>query len=176
MRDGTDEPRLLALTTAVPPHLLRQDDVKAAAEHIFASRGAEFARLLPVFDHAGIDTRHSCVALERYLEPQGWRLRNETYLDHALALITSASEAALQRAGVATAEVGAVVSVSTTGLATPSLDALLMERLALPRRTVRLPIFGLGCVGGVLGLSRAAGLARECRGGRCCWSWWSCAP
>jgi alkylresorcinol/alkylpyrone synthase len=164
LQDGRPEPRLLALTTAVPLHVLRQDEVKAAAEHVFAARGAEFARLLPVFDHAGIETRHSCVALEQYLEPQGWRTRNQTYLDHALALISVASTRALERAGVATTEVGAVVTVSTTGLATPSLDALLMEQLALPRDTVRLPIFGLGCVGGVLGMARAAALAREMRG------------
>jgi alkylresorcinol/alkylpyrone synthase len=57
-----------------------------------------------------------------------------------------------------------VVVVSTTGLATPSLDALLIERLGLPRDVIRLPIFGLGCVGGVLGMARAAALARETRG------------
>lgn len=164
MHEGRHEARLLALTTTVPPHVLRQEQVKAAAEHVFAARGAEFARLLPVFDHAGIETRHSCVALERYLEPQGWRARNQTYLEHAQALIGAASAAALERAGVATTEVGAVVTVSTTGLATPSLDALLIEQLALPCDTVRLPIFGLGCVGGVLGMARAAALAREMPG------------
>jgi alkylresorcinol/alkylpyrone synthase len=164
LRDAACRPCLLALATAVPQHVLRQEDVKAAAEQVFAARGAEFERLLPVFDHAGIDTRRSCVALEGYLEPRGWKARNQTYLDHALGLISSASAAALDRAGVTAADVGAVVTVSTTGLATPSLDALLIERLALPRDSVRLPIFGLGCVGGVLGLARAAGLAREIRG------------
>jgi alkylresorcinol/alkylpyrone synthase len=152
--------RLLALTTAAPPHVLRQEQVKALARRIFAERTAELERLLPVFDHAGIETRHSCLPLERYLERQSWKARNRTYVDHALALIGSASEAALDRAGLAPSDVGAVVTVSTTGLATPSLDALLIERLGLPRDTIRLPIFGLGCAGGVLGIARAASLAR----------------
>ena len=52
-----------------------------------------------------------------------------------------------------------VVSVSTTGIATPSLDALLAERIGLRRDVERLPIFGLGCAGGVIGLARAAALA-----------------
>ena len=52
------------------------------------------------------------------------------------------------------------MTVSSTGVATPSLDALVMERLALPRNAIRLPIFGLGCAGGVIGLSRAAALAQ----------------
>jgi alkylresorcinol/alkylpyrone synthase len=161
LRDGTGEPRLLALTTAVPPHVLRQKHAKTLARRIFAGRGAELERLLPVFDHAGIDTRHSCLPPERHLEPQGWKARNRSYVDHALDLISTASATALERAGCGPADVGAVVVVSTTGLATPSLDALLIERLALPRDTVRLPIFGLGCVGGVLGLARAAALARQ---------------
>jgi alkylresorcinol/alkylpyrone synthase len=153
-------PRLLALTTAVPPHVLPQDQVKALARRIFAGRGAELERLLPVFDHAGIETRYSCLALDRYLERQSWKVRNRTYVEHALALIGSASEAALERAEVAAADIGAVVTVSTTGLATPSLDALLIERLGLPSDTIRLPIFGLGCAGGVLGMARAAAIAR----------------
>jgi alkylresorcinol/alkylpyrone synthase len=161
LRGEGSEPRLLALTTAVPPHVLRQEQAKALARRIFAGRGGELERLLPVFDHAGIDTRHSCLPPERHLEPQGWKARNRSYVDHALDLIGTASRAALERAGCGAADVGAVVVVSTTGLATPSLDALLIERLALPRDTVRLPIFGLGCVGGVLGLARAAALARQ---------------
>jgi alkylresorcinol/alkylpyrone synthase len=161
LRDGTGEPRLLALTTAVPPHVLRQKHAKTLARRIFAGRGADLERLLPVFDHAGIDTRHSCLPPERHLEPQGWKARNRSYVDHALDLIGSASRAALERASCGPADVGAVVVVSTTGLATPSLDALLIERLALPRDCTRLPIFGLGCVGGVLGLARAAALARQ---------------
>ena len=68
MRETRGEPRLLALTSAVPPHLLRQERAKAAARRVFAGRGAELERLLPVFDHAGIETRHSCLPLERYLE------------------------------------------------------------------------------------------------------------
>jgi alkylresorcinol/alkylpyrone synthase len=152
--------RLLALATAAPPHVLRQEQVKALARRIFADRADELERLLPVFDHAGIETRHSCLPLERYLERQSWKARNRIYVDHALALIGSASEAALDRAGLTPSDVGAVVTVSTTGLATPSLDALLIERLRLPRDTIRLPIFGLGCAGGVLGIARAASLAR----------------
>ena len=154
------KPRLMALATAVPPHVLRQDQVKAAARCAFRERGAEFERLVPVFDHAGVETRYSCLPLEQYLAPQTWKTRNRIYLENALALVGSASETAIYRAGLAPMDIGAVVTVSTTGLATPSLDALLIEHLGLPRDNLRLPIFGLGCAGGVLGLARAAALAR----------------
>jgi alkylresorcinol/alkylpyrone synthase len=156
---GACAPRLLALATAVPPHVLHQSEAKALARRIFATRGAELERLLPVFDNAGIQTRHFCLLAEQYLERQSWKARNQIYVEHALELICAASETALARAGLAASDVGAVVTVSTTGLATPSLDALLLERLGLPCDTVRLPIFGLGCAGGVLGMARAAALA-----------------
>lgn len=162
--NGAGAPRLLALATAVPRHVLHQNEVKALARRVFAARGAELERLLPVFDHAGIDTRHSCLPPEQYLERQSWKVRNQIYVEHALELIATAGETALARAGRTAAEVGAVVTVSTTGIATPSLDALLIERLELPRDTLRLPIFGLGCAGGVLGMARAATLARAVPG------------
>src|SRR5207245_2241025 len=56
--------------------------------------------------------------------------------------------------------------VSTTGIATPSLDARLIDRLGLRADVQRLPIFGLGCAGGVIGLARAAALARAEPGSR----------
>jgi alkylresorcinol/alkylpyrone synthase len=65
----------------------------------------------------------------------------------------------LDKAGLGSGEVGAIVVVSTTGIATPSLDALLVERLHLPQNVQRLPIFGLGCAGGAIGLARAATIA-----------------
>ena len=157
--NGLGAPRLLALATAVPPHILHQSEAKALAERIFAARGPELERLLPVFDHAGIETRHSCLPPQQYLERQSWKARNQIYVEHALELVSAASERALEQAGMQPAEIGAVVTVSTTGLATPSLDALLIERLGLRRDTIRLPIFGLGCAGGVLGMARAAALA-----------------
>ena len=63
-------------------------------------------------------------------------------------------------------DIDGLVTVSTTGIATPSLDALLQERLGLRRDLQRLPVFGLGCAGGVLGLSRAAALATAAPGSR----------
>jgi alkylresorcinol/alkylpyrone synthase len=115
---------------------------------------------MPVFDHAGIDTRYSCVPLDWYLQPHGWRERNALYVENAIELLSRAATDALVEAGRAPRDIAAVVIASTTGIATPSLDALLMNRLGLSSEIVRLPIFGLGCAGGVVGLSHAAALAR----------------
>jgi len=161
-RVGMQSPaRLLGTATAVPSYRLDQDDVMHRVDAQFGSRSAVVERLLPVFANTGIARRYSSVPLEWYYEPHGWADRNEIYLATAVDLFEKVAESVLRRAGRRIGEVDAIVTVSTTGIATPSLDALLMERTPFKRTVQRLPIFGLGCAGGVLGLSRAAAMAQS---------------
>lgn len=152
-------PRILSLATAVPSHRLRQDAVKALAERLFGGAFCDLERLMPVYSNAAVETRYSCVPLEWYAEEHTFGERNRLYVENALALLERSAAKALARAGLGPEAVDALVLVSTSGLATPSLDAHLMERLPFRRDVERLPIFGLGCAGGVLGLGRAAALA-----------------
>jgi len=158
-------PRLLALATAVPDHVLGQEEVAQRARYLFEQNGScDVERLMPVFANAGIARRYSCVPIEWYAEPHGWTERNQLYLDHAANLLERAARDCLDRAGLRPADLDAIVTVSTTGIATPSLDAVLSGRLGLRNDVRRLPIFGLGCAGGVLGLARAADWARAMPG------------
>ena len=154
-------PRLLSLATAVPPHALGQADVSRRARHLFSAAAAtDLDRLMPVFANAGIERRYSSVPLDWYEDEHDWPERNNLYLENAAALLEQAARDALTLADLAPGDIDSVVVVSTTGIATPSLDALVMGRLGLRRNVRRLPIFGLGCAGGVLGLARCADLAR----------------
>jgi alkylresorcinol/alkylpyrone synthase len=155
-----DPPSLISIATKVPRHRLEQGEVAAIAPRLFDRDRSDIERLMPVFDNAGIATRYSCVPIDWYLQPHGWRERNQLYLDNAVELLTEAAENALAEAGRTAKDIAAVVVASTTGIATPSLDAILLNRLGLPSHILRLPIFGLGCAGGVLGLGHAAALAR----------------
>lgn len=158
-------PRLLALRSAVPRHVLDQRDVTRRAERLFADRG-DVERLLPVFANTGIATRYSCVPIDWYETEHGWAERNRLYVENASDLIEGVARRLLDDAGLAPGDIDAVVVASTTGLATPSLDALLIERMGLSPTVRRLPIFGLGCAGGVIGLARAADLATAMPGTR----------
>ena len=160
MMTGDLQPKLLGLATAVPPHVLGQKDVAQRSRILFNGRSAEIERLLPVYENAGIETRYSCVPIEWYMTPSGWKESNRLYVENAEMLLVNAAEKALKRAGCAAEEIDLIVTVSTSGISTPSLDARLINRLSFRRDVQRLPIFGLGCAGGVLGLSRAAALAR----------------
>jgi alkylresorcinol/alkylpyrone synthase len=150
---------LLALATANPPYVLDQSIVRAEASRFFGA-DREITRLLPVFDNSNIETRYSCVPLDWYSEPHGWTERNALYIENAVALLEKAAIEALNQAGLVPEDIDMIVVASTSGIATPSLDAQLMERLPFRRDVQRLPIFGLGCAGGVLGISRAATFAR----------------
>lgn len=152
---------LTSLTTAVPKYVLHQEDVITRVRSLFGGRQINIDRLLPAFDNAGILTRRSCVPIEWYLEPSDWKTRNQLFIDNALDLFEEATARCLEQAGLRADAVDAIVAVSTTGIAVPSLDARLMDRMPFRRDVVRLPIFGLGCAGGVMGLSRAAALAKS---------------
>ncbi len=151
--------QLLSVATAVPPHVLDQDQAAALAAKVFGGKVFREADLLALFRNTGIATRRTAQPLDWYLQPQDWAARNAAYLEGADALYEAAARRALARAGVEASEVGAVVTVSSTGIATPSLEARLHGRLGLAADVLRAPLFGLGCAGGVSGLAVAARLA-----------------
>jgi alkylresorcinol/alkylpyrone synthase len=150
---------LLSLATAVPPQVVEQSEAKARAREAFGGRKALFDRLSGVFDNAGIARRHIVAPQDWYMESHGWHDRNNLYLEASEALFVEAAGAAIEKAGLAPDQIDGVVTVSTTGIATPSLEARVGPRLGLRPDARRVPVFGLGCAGGVNGLSLAARLA-----------------
>ena len=150
---------LLSLATAVPPHVIEQQDAKARAREAFGGKKALFDRLAGVFDNAGIARRHIVAPQEWYMSAHGWHDRNAVYLEAAESLFVEAASAAIEKAGLAPDQIDGVVTVSTTGIATPSLEARAGPRMGLRDDVRRVPIFGLGCAGGVNGLATTSRLA-----------------
>lgn len=153
-------PRLAGVATAVPGFELRQPQIAAAARGVFNGRAEVFERMWPIYANAGIERRYSCVPLDWFQHPHGWRERHDLFVENALELLRRAAQDCLDRAGMAPDRIDGITVVSTTGMTTPSLDARLMERMAFRRDVQRLPLFGFGCAGGVAGLSRTAALVR----------------
>ena len=139
--------------------MVTQTEAKATARELFAGRKGLFDRLQGVFDNAGIEKRHTVAPLGWYAGDHRWESRNALYLEAAEALFLDASSKAINAAGLTPADIDGVVCVSTTGIATPSLEARCSPRLGLRDYVRRVPMFGLGCAGGVSGLATAARLA-----------------
>jgi len=149
---------LLSLATAVPPHVVKQSDAKAIAREAFGRKNL-FDRLSGVFDNAGIARRNIVAPLEWYVGEHGWKDRNAVYLEAAEKLFIEAATAAIERAGLTPDQIDGIVTVSTTGIATPSLEARALSKVGFRSDVRRVPVFGLGCAGGVNGLSIASNMA-----------------
>jgi alkylresorcinol/alkylpyrone synthase len=152
-------PELISLATAVPRHIMTQAEVAERTRRVFGLKMPEFDRLAPVFDNAGINKRHSVRPGAWYEEPHSWTDRTAVYLEGATDLFVAATRKALDQAGLKAADVDAIVTVSSTGIAAPSLEARAAHELGFSAHVLRVPVFGLGCAGGVAGLSIAARLA-----------------
>lgn len=151
---------LSGLGTALPKHRLSQADALAVVRAQFQERFPEFERLVPVFQNAGIENRAIAMPLDWYLEPRSLYERNSAYLDIATQLFIEATKNALAAAKINAADVDAVVTISSSGIATPTLEARASAELGFRCDILRVPVFGLGCAGGVSGLALGVQLAR----------------
>ena len=151
---------LVSLATSVPPHIFLQKDVLTAAWNVFGPRFPEFERFSSIFSNTGIVKRHGVKPFGWYLERRGWPERTEAFLEGAEALFVDVAEKALASAQLAGGDIDTVVTVSSTGIATPSLEARVSRRMGFRSDVMRVPVFGLGCAGGVSGLSIASRLAQ----------------
>jgi alkylresorcinol/alkylpyrone synthase len=150
---------LLSLATSVPPYSFQQKDVLEAAWEVFGSRFPDYTRFASIFANTGIVRRYGVKPFEWYLTQHGWPERTAAYLEGAERLFVEAATKALHEAGLDAADIDTVVTVSSTGIATPSLEARVARRLGFRSDISRVPVFGLGCAGGVSGISIAARLA-----------------
>src|SRR6202165_3708278 len=151
---------LVSLATSVPPHVFLQKDVLAAAWDGFGSRFPKFERFSSIFSNTGITKRHGVKPFDWYFEPRGWPERTEAFLAGAEALFVDVAEKAIASAHLAGSDIDTVVTVCSTGIATPSLEARVARGMGLRSDVARVPVFGLGCAGGVSGLSIASRLAQ----------------
>lgn len=155
---------LLGLATARAPHILPQLRVIERAGSLLGPRFADFERLSGVFENAGIEERQSVVPFEWFDEPRDWEERSRAYVEGAGDLFERAALAAMEAAGLEARQVDCIVTATTTGISTPTLEARAAMRLGFRPDVRRVPIFGLGCAGGVTGLATAARMARALPG------------
>jgi alkylresorcinol/alkylpyrone synthase len=151
---------VLSVATANPKGRFSQRETFEGAKVVFP----QFARMEPLYLNAAIDWRHSCVPADWCQSPRSWEERTEVYQREALVLLEEVAAKAIADAGLVPADIDFIVVNTITGLAVPSLDAMLMNRMDFRPTVERLPIFGFGCGGGVAGLARSAQLAQSSPG------------
>jgi alkylresorcinol/alkylpyrone synthase len=154
------EVEILAVATANPKFQVSQEEAGVRARKIYPHLEA----LWSLYDNTGIDVRYNCEPIDWYLTPHSWEERTASFQKNALDLLEQVTLSAVESAGIGLADIDMLVTNTVTGLAVPSLDARLFNRLKLAPTVERLPIFGLGCGGGVAGIARATRLAQAMPG------------
>lgn len=148
--------RITGVASAMPEHQFSQDTITAALQNYWGDK-LEKPQLVEWFNsRVGVDSRYLSFPLEQYTQFSSWGETNAAWFTAAEALGVRAIDAALARAGMSRDELNALFVVSITGIASPSLDARLINRMGLRPDIKRTPIFGIGCAGGAIGLTRAA--------------------
>jgi alkylresorcinol/alkylpyrone synthase len=147
--------KIIATALAAPPHKVTRDVAEEYARTHFGTHIRDLEKYLPVFANTGIDSRHFCVPPEWFTSPKSFSEKNRTYVEWATRLGHQAGEACLAEAAISPTEIDNIIFVSTTGMATPTIDARLINSLKLRQDIRRTPVWGLGCVGGAAGLIMA---------------------
>jgi alkylresorcinol/alkylpyrone synthase len=148
--------KIASVASAFPAHYSTQDEVTDVLQRHWRLEPDALRRLRGLHAHCGVEGRHSVLPLERYFELASFGETNDLWIEHALALGERAIRAALERARLQPRDIDLLLFTTVTGLAAPSIDARLMNRIDFRPDTRRLPLFGLGCVAGAAGIARAA--------------------
>jgi alkylresorcinol/alkylpyrone synthase len=152
--------RIAAVGRALPRHVYDQATLLAALKRRWSLRYLNLERLERLHKNVLVGGRHLALPIEEYDALTTWGKANDAWIRVAQEVGEAAVRDALARAGLETSDIGAFLFVTVTGVATPSIDARLMNRLALRPEVKRMPIFGLGCVAGAAGIARAADYVR----------------
>ncbi len=153
-------PMIVSVAEAIPEHVLRQEQVMEFARDLFSESFRDIERLLEAFHNGQIEKRHFAKGLEWFKTDKSFEEKNNAYIDHAIELGAKAIKLCLDndtflKNDVPYEEIGAIFTISSSGIATPSIEARIMNELPFSEHTKRIPIWGLGCAGGASGLSRA---------------------
>lgn len=146
--------------TAELPYRISQNESKKFAQELFSQSFEDIERLLTVFQNGEIKSRSISMPMEWYGKDHSLSEKNNLYIEKSVEFLKQSIEACMKKADdkgirITLQDIDAIFMISTTGFATPSLDAHIMNELPFPSTTKRIPIWGLGCAGGAAGLARA---------------------
>jgi alkylresorcinol/alkylpyrone synthase len=152
--------RISSVGTALPPYRYSQQEIADALRNRWQDKLPEPRLINRLHANCGVDFRHFVLPLQDYPALTGFKRTNDCWITSAVELSERAILGALEPLGLTPADVSAIFFASVTGIASPTVDARLINRMPFPDSVKRTPIFGLGCVAGAAGIARAADYVR----------------
>jgi len=153
-------PKIIAAATADAPYSIPQNEIKNFIYNLFSETGVDINRLIGVFDNSEISSRHISIEPEWLSKEHTFKERNEIFSRVAFDMAKKASEDCLKSANVQPNEIDSIIYVTSTGIMTPTLDAMLFNEMGFNPHIKRLPLWGLGCAGGAAAISRAMDITK----------------
>ncbi len=154
-------PTILAIATVTPPHRHDTDAIITVAEAWLNAKDETFRiKALKIFRQAEVDQRYTILPLADIFRPMSLDEKNAIYREMIVNYAETALRDALTEASLAATDIDCLITTSCTGLMTPSLDAFLVNRLAMKSSVQRLPVTEMGCIGGAVGLMYAENYCR----------------
>lgn len=148
-------PFIRSVVTEDPPYRFDQKEIVEVVRNLFGGHYADIERLLRVFGNGQIDSRYFAAPLPWFEKARGLEEKNEKYMEESVRLGSKAVTKCLQETGINKEDIDAFIFVSSSGMATPTIDVRIMNELKFPPHIKRMPLWGLGCAGGASGISRA---------------------
>jgi alkylresorcinol/alkylpyrone synthase len=152
--------RIASAASAFPQHYYSQKFLLERLQDYWGEELKNPALLARLHRNVTVDGRYLAIPTDEYLDIKTWGQANDIWIRVAKELGEQALCRALNHAGLAPNDLGALLFTTVTGIASPSIDALLVNAMGLPTNIRRTPIFGLGCVAGAAGIARAADYVR----------------
>ncbi|MEO8446902.1 MAG: 3-oxoacyl-[acyl-carrier-protein] synthase III C-terminal domain-containing protein [bacterium] len=153
-------PDIVSTSKITFDHMTPQSELKEFAMNVFGKNFKDMDRLITSFDNALIETRNLSVPISYFAENKSFSEKNKKYIEYALKYSVSAINDSLIKSGIYKDDITDIIFVSTTGLSTPSIDALIINKMKLNENIKRWPIWGLGCAGGTAGIAKANVIAK----------------
>ncbi|WP_213805574.1 3-oxoacyl-[acyl-carrier-protein] synthase III C-terminal domain-containing protein [Granulicella sp. dw_53] len=152
--------RISSVGTAYPPHRYSQLEITQALLKRWEGKLDEPRLLSRLHANCGVEFRNLAFSLDVYPKLVGFGQTNSAWIKAAVELGELSANRALEKAGITAADISAIFFTSISGIASPTIDARLINRMPFPVNVKRTPIFGLGCVAGAAGVARAADYVR----------------
>jgi alkylresorcinol/alkylpyrone synthase len=152
--------RIASAASAFPKHYYTQKVLLERLQDYWGSQLKNPLLLARLHRNVTVDGRYLAIPAEQYVDIKTWGQANDIWIRVAQELGERALCLAMHNAGLQPEDLGALLFTTVTGVASPSIDALLINRMGLPANIRRTPIFGLGCVAGAAGIARASDYVR----------------
>lgn len=153
---------ICGLSSFFPKNKVFQDEIKDLGKKLFSSK-SNFKRMEKVYDNSGVKVRYLSQPLDWYLHEHNWSERNYLFKKNTKSLLKRSIKQTFEKANTKPEEIGGIIFVNSTGISTPTIDAEIFNMFKFNNEIRRLPIFGYGCAGGVLGMNRATEIFRSIR-------------